>query len=439
MSAPEQVEPFSNDATVARAPRAAQRGAAPYAGWVLVLLFAVNVLNYIDRVIVGVLVEPIKRELLLSDTQLSLISGFSFVLFHLAAGLYIARAVDRGNRRLILFVGVALWSAATAATGFANNFFVLVVCRLFVGVGEATAFPVAISLIGDLFDDQRRPRSIAVFQSSSYVGVVSGGIVAGLIAARWGWRAVFFVCGVAGLALALLALVTLRETPRRQALGGAVCVSSLALALTRVARVPGFVLTCLGYGFPAMATSSMSAWGPAFFMRTHAVSIAQAGPLTALTVGVGGVTGALCAGVIAGRLVRKTGLAHSALLVPIVALLFATPFMCGITLLPSFGLALLSAGIGNLFLASILGPTVAAAFSAAPVDSKALASNLLLIAQVVIGAGCGPLIVGIVSDGLAPAFGADSLRMALTSVMVAPLFGALFLYLGCAAMRTARQ
>src|SRR6185437_2620614 len=139
---------------------------------ILFLLFLANVLNVGDRMLLGVVTEPVRHDLSLSDTEMALANGLLFVLFNLIAGLLIARLVDRGNRVRILTIGIVAWSLSTAATGLAQNFSELALARLGVGIGEATAFPAVMSLIPDLFRPQVRGTAIGVFQSSSFVGIV---------------------------------------------------------------------------------------------------------------------------------------------------------------------------------------------------------------------------------------------------------------------------
>src|SRR5690606_19569530 len=172
-----------------------------------------NIFNVGDRILFGVVVQPIKMELALSDTQMTLASGLFFVMFNLVRGLFIARMVDRGNRIRILAVGVVAWSLATAATGLAQDFVTLSLARIVVGIGEATAFPAAMSLIPDLFRLNARGKAVATFQSSNFIGIVGGTILAGVLGAAIGWRNMFFVCGGAGLLVALL-LLTVREPAR---------------------------------------------------------------------------------------------------------------------------------------------------------------------------------------------------------------------------------
>ena len=148
------------------------------ATYTLILLLLANVINYADRALLGIVVEPIRKELMLSDTEISIISGFAFSLFFLIAGIAIARWVDRGNRKIILALGIAVWSLATAATGYAQGFYSLSVCRMFVGIGEAVVFPVAMSLLADLYPGPKLTRTVSIFQASSGIGIMAGSITA---------------------------------------------------------------------------------------------------------------------------------------------------------------------------------------------------------------------------------------------------------------------
>jgi MFS family permease len=287
----------------------------------LFLLFLSNVLNVADRALLGVVVDPIKADLQLSDTEISIVSGSAFVVFNLVAGLLIARWVDRGNRKLILVIGIAMWSAATAMTGVAQGFSSLAVSRVLVGVGEATAFPVAISMIGDLFTADRRPRAISIYQASIFVGLVLGTILAGVLAAAHGWRAMFLVCGGAGFLVAILLLATLVEPSRSQdaAAGAEAGAMGLNSAIAKLLRARGFVLLSLGAALSTIAGGVLQVWAPTFLLRSHGVSLAAVGALIGPTVGIGGIAGTLLSGVLASQLVRRRGDERGGLLVPLIA------------------------------------------------------------------------------------------------------------------------
>ena len=399
--------------------------------WALFLLFLSNVFNVGDRTLLGVVTEPVRRELGLSDTEVSLTNGIMFVLFNLVAGLFIARLVDRGNRTRILAIGVAAWSIATAATGLAQDFVTLSLARIGVGVGEATAFPAAMSLIPDLFRQETRSRAVAVFQSSGMIGVVGGTILAGELAASMGWRAMFVVCGAAGAALAAVLTLTMRE-PRREpadmrAADAGTYLANLAAACRRALHTPGFVSLALAFGIAGMIGAVLGAWGPAFLQRSHGVPLAHVGLVIGPAVGLGGIAGTLASGVLADRLVRRSGLASDMLKVPLVALPLAAPFTAGFVLAPSVALTLLSAAAMNFCLTCAVPPCINYAVTRADPGDRGVTATIMLAATGLIGGGLGPFIVGALSDMLAPQLGAESLRFGIASLIVTPLVSAAFL------------
>lgn len=401
------------------------------AGGTLLLLFLANVLNYADRALLGVVVDPVKHDLALSDTEISIVSGAVFTIFNLVMGLYIARWVDVGNRKRILLLGITLWTAATALTGAAQDFWTLAVCRIMVGVGEATCFPVAISMLADLYARDRRPRAFAIFQSSVFLGIVAGSILAGVLAAAHGWRAMFAICGIAGVALLVLIGVTMREPARTNDTpveGQAPAPEELGRALRHLMHVPGFAMLCLGVGISAMPISILPIWAPTFLMRSHDVPLASVGALIGLPVGIGGVAGTVLAGILASAICRRRGGERHGLLVPIAALPLAAPLYVGFLLLAPLPAVVTCVFFMNFLLSSVLGPGVAAAVGIAPTRMRAVASTLVLVATGVLGSALAPTIVGVASDALAPELGAESLRYAMAIMAGFPVLAAILLW-----------
>lgn len=400
------------------------------AGWTLFVLFLTNVFNVGDRTLLGVVTEPVRLELSLSDTEISLASGFLFVLFNLVGGLFIARFVDRGNRKRILAIGLAGWSIATAATGLAQDFATLSIARIGVGIGEATAFPAAMSLIPDLFRQDARGKAVAIFQSSTIVGVVGGTVLAGVLAAAIGWRPMFVVCGGAGIALAALLLLTVREPSREASAAAASSRSYLAdlfAACGRSVRMPGFVSLALAFGVAGIITAVLGVWGPAYLQRSYGVPLAQVGLVIGPAVGIGGIAGTLTSGVLADWLVRRRGRAVDMLRVPLVTLPLAAPFAAGFALAPTVLLAMVSAAAMNFCLACTVPPCINYAVRQADPNDRGIVSTIMLAATGLIGGGFGPFMVGALSDALAPQYGAESLRYAIAATILTPLVAAIFL------------
>lgn len=413
-----------------------------YPAYVVALLFLANLFNLIDRAIIGIVTEPLKHDLALTDTQMSLVSGAAFVLFHLIAGIFIARLADRGDRRLILLLGIATWSIATGLTGYTQGFWSLTLARIFVGVGEATVFPVAMSLIGDFFVPARRPRAVSIFQSSSMFGVVAGSIFAGTIAQHHGWRMAFVYLGFSGLAVAVLVWLTLRAPTR----GGSDVadrvppkIENFREAFATLARVPGLLILALGYGLSGMSVAVLPTWAPAFLQRSHGVSLEQVGKLIGPAIGLGGISGIILSGIAATWLVKRSGRPSSGLLAPICALPLAAPFFAAFLFLPTLKHAIISVAFANFFLASTFGPCVALGISIAPIRVRAQASMVMLLAQSIIGAALAPLIVGLISDHLAPTFGGESLRYALSIIVLSPVIATLLLLIGFRRIRAGER
>lgn len=412
---------------------------SPAAAWTLFMLLLANALNVGDRVLLGVVTEPVRMDLRLSDTQMSLANGFLFVVFNLVGGLVIARFIDCGNRKRILAVGVAAWSIATAATGLAGDFLTLSLARIGVGVGEATAFPAAMSLIPDLFRPTARGKAIAVFQSSTLVGVIGGTILAGVLAASFGWRAMFQLCGATGIVLALVLVLTVGEPPRETP-GEAAAASrwgrDLLDALRRVLGRPGFPMLALAFGASGMMVAVLTTWGPAFLQRSHGVPLAQVGVVIGPAVGIGGVAGMLVSGALADRLAARHGDALAMLRIPLIALPLSVPFLAGFVAMPTIALTMLSAGIMNFLVSSAYAPGLNYAVTSVGPGDRGLVSSLLLAAAGLIGSGLGPFIVGVTSDLLAPTYGSESLRYAIGAMIPTPLIA--FALLGLA-VRQARR
>ncbi|MEO6387357.1 MAG: MFS transporter [Croceibacterium sp.] len=396
------------------------------------VLFLANAFNVGDRTLLGVVTEPVRLDLHLSDTQMALANGFLFVLFNLIGGLLIARFVDRGNRKRILALGLAGWSIATIGTGLAHDFLTLSISRIGVGIGEATAFPAAMSLIPDLYSRTARGKAIAVFQSSTLIGVIGGTILAGILAASLGWRAMFQICGAAGVVLALLLLVTVREPPRPDATslpGDSTWSRDLSEGLRRILGQPGFPALALAFGASGMMVAVLGAWGPAFLQRAHAVPLAQVGIVIGPAVGIGGIAGMLISGALADRLAARHGNTLAMLRVPLIALPLSIPFLAGFVSFSSLTLTMLSAAVMNFLVSSAYAPCVNYAVNNVAPRDRGLVSSVLLAAAGLIGTGLGPFIVGFASDILTPTYGADGLRYAIATMIPTPAIAFALLWL----------
>lgn len=413
-----------------------QEGTASGVTWLrafltVLLLSLVNVISMADRVLLGIVVEPVKHDLGLNDTQMALNNGFLFVAFNLVAGVFIARWVDRSNRKRILALGLTTWTMATAMTGLSPSFWVLALSRTLIGAGEATVFPVAISMIADLYRPVARPRTVGFFQASSFAGLVGGSVLAGELSAIHGWRTMFAIFGAAGLLLLLLILLFLREPARDDAHQRPVehtpDFQNLWEAIRDILRIPGFLLLGIGLGCSTMGVSVLAAWAPAFLQRSHGIGLAEVGEVTGPAIGIGGISGTLISGIIASWLVRRMRKDSANLLIPIVTLPLATPCFAAFVLLPSLSGALAAAGLMNFLLSAAIAPCMALSIALAAPRQRGLAATLLLFGNGIISAALAPFLIGTLSDLFTPEFGHEALRYAILAMSPTPLIAVLLL------------
>ena len=398
--------------------------------YVLGVLFVTFALNHLDRQVFGVLMEPIKNDLGLSDSAMGFLGGMSFALFHAIAGLPIARWADRSSRVRIIALGVAVWSVATTATGFARNFAQMTVARVAVGIGEASNGPASHSIISDYFPLRRRATALAVFFMGAHVGVLLGFTMGGWIAAQYGWRAAFFILGAPGLLVALLVWRTVPEPERGAAEPGAVDTSPLPWAsVFRFLRTnPTFSFVLLGQAVHAFSAMGLLMWTAPLLMRLHDMDTAQAGLWIGPIAGISGALGVIGGGLLADRLGKRD--ARWYLRLPALAALLGLPFTIAFIMSDSTWLAILCL-VPHAFLGGTYsGPIAAVVQSIVQVRMRATAAALNVIATSLIGVGLGPQVVGALSDAFSASLGQESIRYAMLAVAVSNLLATAFYLLG---------
>jgi MFS family permease len=386
----------------ASAPQGGPRVGA-YAFFVLFLLFLATYMNYFDRAILAVLQEPLKRDLGLQDAQLGIVSGPAFALLYSVAGIPIARLADRTNRSALLAAALGVWSAMSAACGFAQNFVTLALCRMGVGMGEGGSMPTSVSLIADYFPVERRGIAMSVLSAGGPVSALSAPIIGGLVAHAWGWRAGFWVAAAPGLLMVPLIAITLKD-PRRGAKAAAER-GRLFADLGWFRANASFAWTTAAAAFNAMATVGIAAFMVSYLVRRYGLDLPHAGGVVGL-MGAFGMGGSLLGGLVADRLSGRTQ-RRSYLLVPAGSALIAGVFMLTAFLSDGWVMTLPALIGAGLFQDMKNGPVYASVQNMTPPRLRATASALLMFGATAVGGGSGPLIVGLVSDHSARgAFGA---------------------------------
>jgi predicted MFS family arabinose efflux permease len=382
----------------------------------LLLLMLGLAFNQVDRLALGLFLQDIKAELLLSDTQLGFLSGIAFALFYSVMGIPIARWADRGDRVAIISLTAAIWSLAVALCGLAGSFVQLLIIRIGVAIGEAGYIPPANSLIADRFSREQRPRATAIFLMGAPVGAILGYFVAGWLNEYVGWRMSFVLLGLPGLILALLFRVTLRD-PRRDGAGLIVSPSSQTKApavlevLAVLLRNRTFFHLLVGYSVMCFFSHGIGLWKSAFFIRSHGLSTGELGTWFALIYGLGGVIGTALGGELASR--KAPG--NEPLQLRAMALVtIAFGGLSALVYLASdrhVAFALLFLGVVGVNTA--IAPLFATIQTLMPSRLRAMAIAVVYLFANLIGMGLGPLAAGALSDLFASRFGNDALRYAL--------------------------
>ena len=267
------------------APQAAapiQAAAAPPARryYVLALLTIIYALNFLDRTIFNVLIEPIKKEFTLSDTTMGLLAGFGFVLFYSLLGIPIARMADRLNRRNIVAFAFALWSAMTYLCGLASSVTTLALARVGVGIGESAGTPASQSMIADLFDKNERPRALGIYAIGTYLGVFLGYFIGGYVNQHYGWRMAFFTAGLPGIALAAVLWLTITE-PKRGAMAETFKAEPIGPTLRFLVSQPSFVIVLIGFCLTTYTNYATAVWIPPFLARILTSPARRSAPMPA--------------------------------------------------------------------------------------------------------------------------------------------------------------
>jgi MFS family permease len=398
----------------------------PGANAVLALLLLAYIFNFLDRQILGILLEPIKADLKFTDSELGVLTGPAFALVYSIVGIPLAVVADRTSRSGVITAALAAWSAFTALCGLATSFWQLFFFRLGVGLGEAGGVAPSYALIADHFSAERRGRALAVFSLGVPIGLGAGAILGSWIASTFDWRAAFLAMGVAGITLAPVFKYVVRDRPR--VLGSsAPSLRDLGATFPAIAKKPSFWLMAFGASLSSLCGYGLATWVASILIRSFGMSLVGAGQFLGSLLLVGGTVGVFMGGWLADRLGTRNRRWYAWL--PAIAWLITAPMYAAGLMADNLTLVWLLLLIPNALNILWLGPVTTAVQHLAPQAMRATASGAFLFINNLIGLGVGPLLIGTLSDGLRATHGVDSLRIAALVVLVFYLVAALLMYL----------
>ena len=402
-----------------------------YSWYALAVLTAVYVLNFLDRTLIYILFQPIKKEMSFTDLQLALLGTTSFVIFYTLLGIPFGRLADRTSRKNLIAGGLAVWSLFSGLTGFADSFWTIFFCRLRVGVGEATLGPAALSLLSDYFPPRMRATVQSIYSSGISIGAGLAFFLGGWIGKELGWRWAFYLLGFPGIALAILVFL-LREQPRGRTDTSAVPPPADWRLLLRSRP---YVYLCLGYALLGVASNNLNIWGGAFYVRVHKLDIATigiAGGLLAIFVGIPAMISAGWFSDRASRMLPGGRMALTSWLaiasVPMwIAFLFVNdlPMLIAINVV-LYGLSVLWVGPATADVTEIAGPNL-----------RGLAIGIFFSLVNILAYGIGGPLIGQLSDTLGVATNPEQMRLSLLICPAACFIGAILLRMGSLSRRAA--
>jgi len=381
-------------------------------GLVLAMLLLVYIFNFLDRQILGILAQPIKAELQLSDTQLGALGGIAFALLYSTLAIPLALVADRTSRSWVITISLAIWSAFTALCGLATGFWQFFLFRLGVGVGEAGGVAPSYAMIADYFPPQQRGRALSIYSLGIPVGLAAGALLGGLLASAVNWRWAFLAVGLAGVVLAPVFRLVVKEPPRGLFDPAAVRAerTSVWAVFAILAGKPSFWLMSFAASFSSLCGYGLAFWIPSVLIRSFGLSLLSASQYVGSLLLIGGTIGVFAGGWLADRLGAADRGVYAKL--PAIAWLVTVPlFAAGLTsgsATLAWFLFLIPNGLNILW----LGPVTTAVQHLVPPPMRATASASFLLINNLIGLGLGSTIMGRVSDAMTAAYGADALRYA---------------------------
>jgi MFS family permease len=383
-------------------------GRRPNARVLLALLLLAYIFNFLDRTILSILAGPIIADLKLTDTQFGILSGPPFAMLYSLLGIPFAYLADRSSRSRVIAAALAIWSGFTALCGTAVGFWQLFLFRMGVGVGEAGGVAPSYALIADYFPPEKRARALAIFSLGIPIGSAAGTLIGAFLAALIDWRAAFIAMGLAGLVLAPVMLVFVRDAPR--SVRPASQASPLWQVFPLLARKRSFWLLAFAASSSSLAGYGLLAWTPSVLERSFGLGLVQRGEFMATLLFFGGGLGVYGGGWLADRLGTADRRWYARL--PALAWLVTAPTFALGLLAPNLWTAWPLLLVPNALNILWLGPVITAVQHLVPQRMRSTASASFLLINNLIGLGVGPYLIGAISDALKASYGAESLRYA---------------------------
>jgi predicted MFS family arabinose efflux permease len=407
-----------------------------YRYYVLIMVTVVSMINIADRLIMSILMEDIKADFYLSDTQVGLLVGLAFALFYALMSFPIARWADVGNRKNILSLAVVLWSGMTALCGAAVGFYSLFLARLGVGVGEAGGSPPSYSLIADYFKPSERARAMGVYMVGAALGTGGGLIIGGILGELLGWRKTFLVLGIPGVLLGILFFLTVKEPQRGRLDAGDAedkQAKSIRHTLRSLAANSVYIRISISFAMLTMIGYAMAFWLAPIMLRNFDVSLSKVGLYLGLTYIAAGVPGPLVGGFLTDYMARRDP--RWLAWIPAVATVIVVVALWFCVTASSFQMFIAFFVIAYFVFMIPQGATLSVLQSSLGAGERAVGSSFALMINSLMGAALGPLLVGMLSDSLAAEYGTKSLNYALITVCIgAAVVGSLYYWWTARAM-----
>lgn len=403
--------------------------------YALLLLSIIYVFSYIDRLVISVLIEPVKAEFSASDTMMGLLTGVAFALFYTAFGLPLGRLSDRIGRKPVIAVACIVWSVLTMLSGLVSSFLLLVLLRIGVAIGEAGAGAPSVAMISELYPSRLRARALAIFGLGPSVGAVLGIGFGGLLADLYGWRMTLIIVGAPGILFGL-ALAFFVKSPRADA-GAATPLETQSMVRTvhTLFRIPGLWQIVATGSAAAITGYAIQMWTPSFLIRSHQLGIQEAGMLMGIGGGLTAIVGTLVCGYVTDKLAaRDSGWVLGTALIGTV---MSIPLAVAFYMWPSGGTIELGAVSVPVAFVFYMGfaffgvwwtvPCFNAMTRILPASQLAQGTALFFMGVTLVGAGLGPVVAGIISDLLYSTIGEEALRYALVAASCLLFVPCLFL------------